>query len=245
MWLPLGGCPIAATAGSPECHGVAGGNGDVALLGDAPLGAVAAPDQGRIAAPRATALQSPGRLDDALQVNVDRAGTQRPVAQLHAHAAAVLPGAATVGTQGKTLDDERVVNLLQLHRCVAHIALTDRYRGRSAILVRAATPAAAKNIHEHIAGSVVRALAVKRTAAHVALVGCGNLSRQGRCQRQQDGVDHGGQGDAPQTQCCRRAGIEHGPLRRDQLEAAKAAFIDRRMRHGQALESHPRSRQAA
>ena len=88
----------------------------------------------------------------------------------------MLTGAATVSTQAMVLDQERIVNFLQLDRRVAHVALADRNSGRLAVTLRASAPAAAEDVHEHIALTGLGALAVEGTAPHIALMGGRNSS---------------------------------------------------------------------
>jgi hypothetical protein len=159
-------------------------------------------------------------------------------------AAAIATGAAAVLAQGMRLDQERIADLLQLDRRVAHVALAHRDRRRLAVLGRSAAPAAAENVHQQEAAAVL-ARAVERAAAHVALVRRRDLVRQRGRQRLQDRVDHGRQRDAPQAERRGRPRAQHGALGQDHVEGAKASLVDVKIGRGETLEGNARGRDAA
>src|SRR5205823_10693432 len=116
---------------------------------------------------RLAATESPGRILGALVVHVGDACLQRAIGEIDAEPAAVCAGATGIGAQCEALDQERILNLLQLDRRAAYVALADRDRGRLAVLVRSAAPAAAEDVHQETAPPV-GAEAADRAAAHVA-----------------------------------------------------------------------------
>ena len=172
--------------------------------------------------------EPPGRILRALVVDVGDAFLQRPIGQIDAEPAAMLAGAAGIRAQGKALDQERILDLLQLDRRAAHVALADRDRRELAVLVRASAPAAAEDVHQQEAPPV-RPEAADRAAAHVALVRGRDALGQRRRQRLEDGVDHGRQRDAPEPERRRPSGVEDLALGQDQLERPEAAFVHRRL----------------
>src|SRR5262249_35107091 len=113
-----------------------------------------------------------GRILGAVAIDVRDALLQCAVGEINAEPAAVLAGAAGIGAQREAFDQERILNLLQLDRGAAHVALADRNRSGLAVLVRPPTPPAAENVHQQEAPPV-RPKAPDGAAAHVALVrGC-------------------------------------------------------------------------
>src|SRR5258708_3262870 len=144
--------------------------------------------RGNSSVPRAgfPALQPPGRSLDAFAFVVPRRLLRGTVAELDAEPAARPAGTAAVGAQREALDQHRVLDLLQLDRRVAYVALADRDRGGFAVFVRTPAPAAAEDVHQQEAAAVALAKAADRHPAHAALVRGGDALGQGRGERLQD-----------------------------------------------------------
>src|SRR5262249_25061679 len=141
------GIAVTTAAGGEEGDAVAGGDLDLGDLLHRGFAAVGAADETLIDGARLAAMQAPGRIAGAIEVDVGPALLQQLVGQLDAEPAAEFAGAAGVNTQAVGFDQHRIFDLLQLDRRVAHVALADRHRGRFAVFVGPAAPAAAENIH--------------------------------------------------------------------------------------------------
>ena len=106
------------------------------------VAAIGAADGGVIGGGGLAAVETPRRIDRALAIDVGAAGLQHAVGDLEPEPASIAPGATGIGTERVLVDQHRILDLLQLHRRVAHVALADRDRGGLAVLVRPAAPAA-------------------------------------------------------------------------------------------------------
>ena len=235
--------PSAATGGA-EGEPVAGLERDAGRLQQLRRAAVAPRQDGFVDRARLAATQAPGRILGAVAIHVRNALLQCAVGEIDAEPAAVLAGAPGIGAQREALDQERILNLLQLDRGAAHVALADRDRSGFAILVRPPTPPAAENVHQQEAPPV-RPKAPDGAAPHVALVRGGDALGQSLRQGLEDGVDHGRKRDAPKAERRRPPGVEDLALGQDEVERAKRAFVHRRFALGQILESDARRSEPA
>src|SRR5258705_3030762 len=98
------GLTIAAAAGGEEGHHVAGRERDLGALQHHLLGAVGAPHDGGVGGARAAAMQTPGRIDGALAIDVGLAGLQHAVADFEPEPAAEAAGTAGVAAERMLID---------------------------------------------------------------------------------------------------------------------------------------------
>ena len=92
--------------------------------------------------------QSPGWRALALDVDVGEGIAQDAHRDFDTQPAAKFSGAAAAFTQALTLDQYRIINLLQFHRRILHVALAHRHGGILAVFVRASAPTTA---HDRLA----------------------------------------------------------------------------------------------
>ena len=129
-----------------------------------PLLAAVVPDQHRLVDGAGLAAgEAPGRILRALVVDVGDALLQRPIGQVDAEPAAMLPGAAGIRAQGKALDQERILDLLQLDRRAAHVALADRDARRTRRPRAAVRPSRRRRCSS--AGSAARPAGSRRSSS--------------------------------------------------------------------------------
>src|SRR5258705_12915122 len=113
------GLTIATAAGREESHDVAGRERDLGALQHHLLGAVSAAHDGGVGGAGAAAMQAPGRIDRALTIDVGLAGLQHAVTHLESEPTAEAAGTAGIAAERGLVDQHRIFDLLQLHRCVA------------------------------------------------------------------------------------------------------------------------------
>src|SRR5579862_766585 len=231
----------AAAASRRKDEPVAGHEGHAGRFFKLTFAAVRADERCVVDSAGLASVQTPGWVLGTLAIDISNAVLQRAIGEIDSKPAAMIAGTAGIRTQGKALDEKRILNLLQLDRGATHIALTDRYRSGFAVLVRTSTPSAAENVHQQEAPAV-RPIATDRTSPHVTFMRGRNLFRQHRRQCLEDGVDDGRQRDAPESKRRRRFGIEDFARWQNELQWTETTFIDRRMRLGETFERYARGR---
>ena len=188
----------------------------------------ARPDDGVVDGAVGAAVQAPGRVAGAFEIDVGFAGLQALVGQHRRRGRrGNVPAPPLSSRKACSSTRNGIADLLQFDRRVAHVALADRDAGRLAVLVRTPAPAAAENIHQQEAAAV-GPRAVERAAAHIALVRRRNDVRQRRRQRLEDRVDHGRQRDAPQAERGRRPGADHRAFGKHDIERRKQPSLTSR-----------------
>src|SRR5262249_5306090 len=160
--------PAAATRGA-EGEPIAGRQLHAGRLQQLLLGTVIANEHGFVHRATLAAAQTPGRVLRALVVHVGDTCLQRAIGQIDAEPAAMPAGAAGIRAQRKALDQERILDLLQLDRRAAHVALADRDRRGLAVLVWPPAPAATEDVHQQETPAIGTE-AADRAAAPVTLV---------------------------------------------------------------------------
>src|SRR4029079_16308474 len=117
-----------------------------------------------------TAGKAPRRFGDALEVDVRLARLKAAIGQHDTEPAASASRAAAVGPQTMFFDHESILDLLQLDRGVANIALADRDACGFAVFSGPSTPAAAEDVEQQESAAIAFTEPEERTAAHIALV---------------------------------------------------------------------------
>ena len=151
---------------------------------------------------------------------------------------------AGILAQRMFFDQHGIADFLQFDGRVAHVALTDGDARILAVFRGPSTPAAAEDVEQQEAAAIF-AETIERAAAHVALVSGGYDMGKRRRERLQDGVDGGGQRDAPQANGRARLGADDGALGDDHIQRAETAVMHVKLWRGDRFEGDARGGDAA
>src|SRR5260221_6089557 len=155
LFSPFGRFAVAAAARRQETHRVARVKLDLGLLVNDVLLSVLSRDDAEIDRALAPAMEAPGRIGRALEIDVGLAALQAAIGERQAEPAAIAARAAAVLATTVLLGQDREVDLLQLNRRVANVALTDGDACRFAVLGRPSAPAAAEDVQEQETAAVI------------------------------------------------------------------------------------------
>src|SRR5262249_18063105 len=117
----LGWITKAPSAGGQERHAISGFELNFRFLIDGRLFAVFSRDDAEIDGALATAMKAPGGRGRAFEIDIGLARLQAAISESKTKASAIAALASGIGAQAVLLDHERIFDLLQFDRRVAHI----------------------------------------------------------------------------------------------------------------------------